>query len=135
VPCSAPPWGQLDAVDLKTRKLMWQVTLGTAEDNGPFGWKLPLSIATGSPNLGGSVVTRGGLIFIGATTDQHIRAFDLQTGREVWKARLPAGGQATPMSYMGEDGRQYIVITAGGHRALTTRYGDYTVAYALSRGR
>ena len=132
-PCVAPPWGELSAVDLTTRKLLWHVRLGTSQDNGPFGWRLPLPLPTGAPNIGGSVVTAGGLVFIGATTDQFIRAFALSNGKEVWKARLPAGGQATPMSYIGSDGRQYVVITAGGHGALGTRYGDYTVAYALPR--
>ena len=86
------------------------------------------------PNLGGSIITAaGGLAFIGATTDQYLRAFDLKTGKVVWKARLPAGAQATPMTYCGRDGRQYAVITAGGHGALGTRYGDYTLAFALPR--
>nr|WP_279606807.1 hypothetical protein [Sphingobium yanoikuyae] len=70
-------------------------------------------------------------MFIGATTDQYLRAFDLRTGKVLWKARLPAGAQATPMTYRGRDGRQYVVITAGGHGALGTRYGDYTMAFAL----
>jgi len=90
-------------------------------------------IKTGVPNLGGSIITAGGLAFIGATTDQYLRAYDLRTGEVVWKARLPAGAQATPMTYRGRDGRQYVVITAGGHGALGTRYGDYTLAYALPR--
>jgi quinoprotein glucose dehydrogenase len=132
-PCVAPTWGQLTAIDLKTRKIMWQETLGTSRDTGPFGWRLPLPLNTGAPNIGGSIVTRSGLVFIGATTDQYLRAFDLATGRERWKARLAAGGQATPMTNTGEDGRQYVVITAGGHGALGTRYGDYTVAFALPK--
>nr|WP_278391418.1 hypothetical protein [Sphingobium yanoikuyae] len=70
-------------------------------------------------------------MFIGATTDQYLRAFDLRTGKVLWKARLPAGAQATPMTYRGRDGRQYVVITAGGHGALGTCYGDYTMAFAL----
>ncbi|HEX6978742.1 MAG TPA: membrane-bound PQQ-dependent dehydrogenase, glucose/quinate/shikimate family [Alphaproteobacteria bacterium] len=133
VPCVAPPWGQLSAVDLKQRKILWQVTLGTSRDAGPFRIRLPVGLNTGAPNIGGSIATKGGLVFIGATTDQYLRAFDLANGKELWKARLPAGGQATPMSYMGEDGRQYVVITAGGHGALGTRYGDYTMAFALPK--
>lgn len=132
-PCSAPPWGRLTAVDLKTRQVMWTKVLGTARDTGLFGSHLGLPLKTGVPNLGGSIITRGGLVFIGATTDQYLRAFDLRTGAELWKARLPAGAQATPMTYRARDGRQYVVITAGGHGALGTRYGDYTLAFALPK--
>jgi len=132
-PCNAPPWGHLTAVDLKTKKILWREVLGTARDTGLFGSHLGVPIKTGVPNLGGSIVTAGGLAFIAATTDQYLRAFDLKTGKVVWKARLPAGAQATPMTYRGADGRQYVVITAGGHGALGTRYGDYTLAYALPR--
>ena len=132
-PCVAPPWGHLTAVDLGTRKVLWREVLGTARDTGLFGSHLGVPLKTGVPNLGGSIITAGGLAFIGATTDQYLRAFDLGTGRVVWKARLPAGAQATPMTYRGRDGRQYVVITAGGHGALGTRYGDYTLAYALPR--
>lgn len=132
-PCSAPPWGKLTAVDLKTRQVMWTKVLGTARDTGLFGSHLGLPLKTGVPNLGGSIITRGGLVFIGATTDQYLRAFDLRTGAELWKARLPAGAQATPMTYRARDGRQYVVITAGGHGALGTRYGDYTLAFALPK--
>ncbi len=132
-PCNAPPWGHLTAVDLKTKKILWREILGTARDTGLFGSHLGVPIKTGVPNLGGSIVTAGGLAFIAATTDQYLRAFDMRTGKVVWKARLPAGAQATPMTYRGADGRQYVVITAGGHGALGTRYGDYTLAYALPR--
>lgn len=133
-PCTAPPWGKLTAVDLHTRQVLWSRVLGTARDTGLFGSRLGLPLKTGVPNLGGSIITRGGLVFIGATTDQYLRAFDLKSGDELWKARLPAGAQATPMTYQGRDGRQYVVITAGGHGALGTRYGDYTMAFALPRG-
>lgn len=133
-PCTAPPWGKLTAVDLKSHRVMWSKVLGTARDTGLFGTRIGLPIKTGVPNLGGSIITRGGIVFIGATTDQYLRAFDIRTGAELWKARLPAGAQATPMTYQGRDGRQYVVITAGGHGALGTRYGDYTMAFALPRG-
>jgi quinoprotein glucose dehydrogenase len=116
---------------LKTRKLLWKVTLGTSRDTGPFGLRLPLPLTTGAPNIGGTVVTRSGLIFVAATTDQYLRAFDLANGRELWRGRLPAGGQATPMVYIAPDGHQYVVVTAGGHGALETRYGDYTIAFRL----
>ena len=133
-PCIAPRWGKLSAVDLRTRKVVWEKVLGTARDTGLFGSHLGVPITTGVPNLGGSIVTRGGIVFIGATTDQYLRAFDEKTGKELWKARLPAGAQATPMTYRGRDGRQYVAITAGGHGALGTRYGDYTIAFALPNG-
>ena len=132
-PCVAPPWGHLTAVDLATRKIKWRKVLGTARDTGLFGSRLGVPVKTGTPNLGGAIVTAGGLSFIGATTDQYLRAYDMTTGEVVWKARLPAGAQATPMTYMGKDGRQYVVITAGGHGALGTRYGDYTMAFALPK--
>ena len=128
LPCSAPPWGQMAAVDLKARKLVWQVPLGTTRDHAPLGISVP-----GVFNLGGSVATRGGVTFIAATIDNYLRAFDTTTGRELWKGRLPAGGQANPMTYMGSDGRQYVVIAAGGHGFMDTTPGDYVVAYALPR--
>ena len=84
------------------------------------------------PNLGGPITTAGDLIFIAAATDDYLRAFDIETGRELWKRRLPAGGQATPMSYE-VNGRQYVVIAAGGHGGLGTTRGDYVVAFSLPR--
>ena len=132
-PCNAPPWGHLTAVNLQTRQIMWRKKLGTARDTGLFGTRLGVPIKTGVPNLGGSIITGGGIVFIGATTDQYLRAFDLKSGKVLWKARLPAGAQATPMTYVGRDDWQYVVITAGGHGALGTRYGDDTMAFALPR--
>jgi quinoprotein glucose dehydrogenase len=82
--------------------------------------------------MGGPIATAGGLVFIGATMDDYLRAFDLETGEELWKGRLPAGGQATPMTYrVRQDGRQYVVIAAGGHSMLRTRPGDSLIAFAL----
>jgi quinoprotein glucose dehydrogenase len=129
-PCTAPPWGYLQAIDLKTNRVLWKRTLGTGQDTGPLRLPSLLPLPIGVPNQGGAVTTRGGVIFIGATLDRYIRAFDLRAGKELWKARLPAGGQATPMTYM-SGGRQYVVITAGGHSFMETRKGDYTIAYAL----
>jgi quinoprotein glucose dehydrogenase len=127
LPCTPPPWGTLAAVDLRRNTIKWQVMLGsTAGKTLSF---LPAP-TIGMPNMGGPMITAGGLIFIGAATDDYLRAFDIDTGRELWKAKLPAGGQATPMSYVSAD-RQFIVIAAGGHGGLGTTRGDYVVAFAL----
>ncbi|UCF20887.1 MAG: pyrroloquinoline quinone-dependent dehydrogenase [Gemmatimonadota bacterium] len=128
VPCTPPPWGLLVALDFDTGELRWQVPLGTIRDVAP----LPLPVAWGTPNLGGPIVTAGGLVFIGAAMDDYLRAFDVDTGEELWKGRLPAGGQATPMTYrLRPEGKQFVVIAAGGHGGLETKLGDYLVAFAL----
>ncbi len=129
LPCTPPPWGTLAAVDLKRNTIRWQIMLGSTRGKTP--WFVPPA-TLGMPNMGGPIATAGGLIFIAATTDDYLRAFDIETGRELWKSRLPAGGQATPMSYE-LNGRQYIVIAAGGHGSLGTTRGDYVVAFALPR--
>lgn len=126
VPCTAPPWGTLAAMDLRKGTIAWQVPLGTSRDLAPW----PFWYIDGVPNMGGSVVTAGGLVFIGAATDDYLRAFDVTTGEELWRGRLPAGGQATPMTYR-VAGRQYVVIAAGGHGGAGTTRGDYLVAFAL----
>jgi quinoprotein glucose dehydrogenase/quinate dehydrogenase (quinone) len=129
VPCNAPPWGRLTAIDLKARKILWQRPLGTTADHAPLGVPVP-----GVFNQGGAMVTRSGLIFIGATMDNYLRAFDVKTGKELWKGRLPAGGQALPMSYVSpRTGRQYVVIAAGGHAFMHTKIGDAVVAYSLPK--
>ncbi len=93
---------------------------------------LPLPLPWGVPSLGGPLVTASGLVFIGAALDDYLRAFDVETGEELWRARLPAGGQATPMTYRVRDGgRQYVVIAAGGHARAGSRLGDHLIAYAL----
>ena len=127
IPCNAPPWGKMSVINLKTRELVWQRPLGTTKDNAPFGIAM-----SGAFTQGGSILTKGGLIFVGATQDSYLRAFDVATGEELWKGRLPAGGQATPMSFVSEDdGKQYVVIAAGGHQYMQTQIGDYLVAYSL----
>ncbi|MBS0473060.1 MAG: pyrroloquinoline quinone-dependent dehydrogenase [Proteobacteria bacterium] len=128
MPCNPPPWGQLHAIDMHTGKVLWSVPLGTTEDMAPFSEYLLGK--TGTPNLGGPIVTASGLVFIGAAMDDYLRAFDAKTGAELWRGRLPAGGQATPMTYVWK-GRQYVVIAAGGHSKLNTRRGDQVVAFAL----
>jgi quinoprotein glucose dehydrogenase len=132
VPCMQPPWGKLYAIDLRTDKVIWERPVGTIRDIGPFGIASRLPLLIGTPQAGGTVVTRGGLIFTAATLDDTLRAYDLQTGQELWKARLPAGGQATPMTFQSDD-RQFVVIASGGHDVLGTKTGDYVLAYALDR--
>jgi quinoprotein glucose dehydrogenase len=128
LPCIKPPWGTLLAVDTATGEVKWEVPLGTVRDLAP----VPLPIRWGTPSQGGPIVTESGLVFIGAAMDNYLRAFDLETGRELWKGRLPAGGQATPMTYrLSENGRQFVIIAAGGHGRLETDIGDSVVAFAL----
>ncbi|MEE9608003.1 MAG: pyrroloquinoline quinone-dependent dehydrogenase, partial [Myxococcota bacterium] len=128
IPCVPPPWGSLTALDLRRREVAWRSPLGTTRDRAPLG----IPLRWGLPNMGGPIVTAGGLVFIGASMDDYLRAFDLETGEELWKARLPAGGQATPMTYrVRPGGRQFVVIAAGGHAQLRTRKGDSVLAYAL----
>jgi quinoprotein glucose dehydrogenase len=128
MPCTKPPWGTLTAVSLDRGDVLWQVPLGSVPDL----LRLPIQHAFGLPNLGGPLVTDGGLAFISASMDGNLRAFDVETGAELWHDRLPAGGNANPMTYrLSANGRQFVVIAAGGHGKLGTRRGDYVVAYAL----
>jgi quinoprotein glucose dehydrogenase len=120
VPCNKPPWGTVVAVDLKSRKILWDVPLG----------KLDQRLPPGSLNLGGPIVTAGGLVFSAAGKDEFLHAFDLDTGQEIWKAELPASAQATPMTYS-IGGKQYIVICAGGHGKLGSKQGDSVIAFTL----
>ena len=129
LPCTAPPWGALLSVDLRHQRIAWQSPLGSTEGFTP--WFLPVR-EFGMPNMGGPIVTAGGLVFVGAAMDGYLRAFDIETGAELWRHKLPAGGQATPMTYRaGASQRQYLVISAGGHGPLGTPRGDYVVAFAL----
>ena len=130
MPCNAPPWGTLAAVDANTGRVRWQVPLGTLRDL----LLVPLPIKWGTPTLGGPLTTASGLTFIGATLDSTFRAFDTETGHELWQAHLPAPAVATPMSYRArQGGRQYIVICAGGHGKASnaTKLSDAVIAYAL----
>jgi quinoprotein glucose dehydrogenase len=127
LPCNPPPWGVLHGVHLGTGQIKWSVPLGTVRDLAP----VPLPIKWGTPNLGGPVTTAGGVTFIAAAMDYYLRAFDTATGAELWKGRLPASAQATPMTYE-VGGRQYVVICAGGHAKLDVlKQGDYVIAFAL----
>ncbi|MEH3036108.1 MAG: PQQ-binding-like beta-propeller repeat protein [Sphingomonas adhaesiva] len=130
VPCIAPPWGYLAATDLATGRLLWSQPFGTGRDSGPLGLPSMLRIPIGTPNLGGAVTTATDLSFIAATQDDYIRAYETASGRLLWSARLPAGGQASAMTYM-HRGRQYVAISATGHARFETRPGDALIVYAL----
>ncbi|WP_422099648.1 membrane-bound PQQ-dependent dehydrogenase, glucose/quinate/shikimate family [Variovorax sp.] len=129
LPCQAPPWGHVAAADLRSGQILWKHKNGTVRDSSP----LPLPFAMGVPSLGGPILTGGGVAFLSGTLDYYLRAYDVNSGREIWRSRLPAGGQATPMTYQGADGRQYVVVAAGGHGSLGTRTGDHVIAYALPK--
>lgn len=129
LPCQQPPWGFVSAADLTTGKILWKHKNGTVRDASP----LPLPFAMGVPNLGGPIMTKGGVAFLSGAIDNYVRAYDVKDGSQLWESRLPAGGQATPMTYLGADGRQYLLVVAGGHGSLGTTPGDYVIAYALPR--
>ena len=128
LPCKQPAWGFVAGVDLKTHDVAWKRRIGTIQDSLP-GIPLP-PFKMGVPMLGGSISTAGNVMFIGGTQDNYIRAINVTNGDELWKGRLPAGGQATPMTYE-MNGKQYVVIMAGGHGSFGTKMGDSLVAYAL----
>jgi quinoprotein glucose dehydrogenase len=127
IPCQAPPWGYVAGVDLKAGKIAYRHRNGTVYDMTP----LPLPFRLGVPGIGGPIMTRGGVAFLAAAVDNFLRAYDVTTGKEIWRARLPAGGQSTPMTYATADGKQYVIIVAGGHGSIGTKPGDYVIAYAL----
>ncbi|MDC0886209.1 membrane-bound PQQ-dependent dehydrogenase, glucose/quinate/shikimate family [Altererythrobacter sp.] len=128
--CKEPPYGGIRAIDLVSGETIWDRPFGTARKNGPWGLSFYLPFNVGTPNNGGPLLTEGGLIFAGATTDDLFRAIDARTGETIWSDVLPAGGQANPMTYEYE-GRQYVVMMAGGHHFMQTKIGDELVAYAL----
>ena len=125
-PCQQPPWGQLVALNVDTGEYAWRVPLGTIPELDAKGVH-----DTGSMNMGGSIATAGGLIFIAATNDRHFRAFDAKTGKMLWDTQLEAGGYATPITYKGKDGKQYVVIVATGGGYYDKTGGDSVAAYAL----
>ena len=127
LPCQQPPWGMVAGADLRTGEVVWQHRNGTVRDLAP----LPLPFKLGVPDLGGPVMTAGGVAFMSGTLDYYVRAYDVTTGEQLWEDRLPAGGQATPMTYRNSQGRQVLVVVAGGHGSLGTKAGDAIIAYAL----
>lgn len=127
IPCQAPPWGYVAAADLTTGKIAYKRVNGTVYDMTP----LPLPFKLGVPGIGGPIITRGGVAFLSAAVDNYLRAYRLETGEVLWTARLPAGGQATPMTYLDANNRQIVLIVAGGHGSIGTKAGDYVIAYAL----
>jgi quinoprotein glucose dehydrogenase len=126
IPCSAPPFGELVAVDVNKGEIAWHVPIGFVEELKAKG------IAnTGALNIGGPMVTASGLLFVGATTDKRFRAFDSRTGKQLWETELEASAHSVPMTFMGKDGRQYIVVAAGGGSYLASPHGTKIVAFAL----
>ena len=130
--CKQPPYGGITAIDMMTGKTIWDRPFGSARKNGPFGISSHLPVTIGTPNNGGAVVTAGGLVFVAATTDDLIHAIDLKSGKTLWTAPLPGGGQSNVMTYE-ENGRQYVVVMAGGHHFMKTKVSDAVVAYALPK--
>ena len=130
-PCSTPPWAALTAVDLEKKEILWEVPLGSIENMSPL--PMPESMAKlGTPGAGGPLVTAGGVVFIGYTLDDKLRAFDLHSGAELWSTALPAAGTAVPITYE-VNGEQYVVIAAGGHSMYQSTMGDSVVAYRLKQ--
>jgi quinoprotein glucose dehydrogenase len=128
LPCQAPPWGYVAGADLRTGKVTWKHRNGTVRDSSP----LPLPFKVGVPGIGGPMITAGGVAFLSAAVDDYLRAYDVTNGNQLWEARLPAGGQSTPMSFA-LNGKQYVVMVAGGHGSVGTKPGDYVIAYTLPK--
>lgn len=127
IPCQAPGWGFVAGADLRTGEIAYKHRNGTVMDMTP----LPLPFKVGVPGIGGPIITKGGVAFLGAAVDNYLRAYNLTTGEQLWQARLPAGGQSTPMTYSLDNGKQYVVMVAGGHGSIGTKAGDYIIAYSL----
>ncbi|MDB6141241.1 MAG: gcd [Pseudomonas sp.] len=127
LPCQAPAWGYVAAVDLTNNATIWKHKNGTVRDSSP----VPIPLPMGVPSLGGTFITKGGVAFLSATLDQYLRAYDVRNGKQLWEGRLPAGAQTTPMTYSGKDGKQYVLVMAGGHGSLKTKQGDYILAFKL----
>ena len=129
IPCQQPPWGTIAGADLATGEIAYQRKNGTVQDLSP----IPLKFELGVPGIGGPIITKGGLAFLSAATENNFRAYDLKNGDVLWNVRIPAGGQATPMTYLNSKGEQMVVLVAGGHGSVGTKIGDYVVAYKLAK--
>ncbi|MFP1682196.1 membrane-bound PQQ-dependent dehydrogenase, glucose/quinate/shikimate family [Alloalcanivorax sp. C16-1] len=127
LPCQQPPWGYVAGLDLVSGEVVWKHRNGTVRDLAP----VPLPFKMGVPDLGGPILTAGGVAFMNGSMDNYVRAYDLTNGETLWQARLPAGGQATPMTYSDSQGRQRLLVVAGGHGSLGTRAGDAIIVYGL----
>ena len=128
IPCTPPPWGTVLAIDLESGDKRWELPFGTTRGQAPW----PFWFEIGMPSMGGPLVTASGLVFLGAAMDGDFRAIDIASGATLWKTHLPAGGHATPMTYrLRKDGKQFVVIAAGGHGSLGVALGDALVAFAL----
>ena len=133
MPCTPPPFGTLVAIDLKTGRRLWEVPLGSFTRPLEPGQAAKVPAEWGSPNLGGPIVTAGGIVFIGAALDRWLHAYDIETGRELWRGPLPESGKATPMTYQLASGEQFVAIAVGGGGAFGA--GDYVVAFRLAAER
>ena len=131
VPCQRPPYGMLTAVDLDTYEVLWERPVGTAANSGPLGIKSGLAWQLGAPMVGGTLVTRSGVVIFAGSQDGHIRAVDMRTGEELWTARMPNGASATPMSYVSPSGKQFIVVAASGPSGIYDNLNGHLLAYAL----
>ncbi|MEI2264600.1 membrane-bound PQQ-dependent dehydrogenase, glucose/quinate/shikimate family [Erwinia sp. CGal63] len=133
IPCIAPPWGRMVGVDLTTGKTEWLRRVGTTKNLKTtfLPGRFPIGFPMGMVAHGGPLTTAGDLVFHGATADNFFRAYDINTGKLLWQTELPAGGQATPATYMGADNKQYVIIAAGGHGSLGTKAGDSVIAWRL----
>lgn len=129
IPCQQPPWGTIAGADLATGEIAYQRKNGTVQDLSP----IPVKFELGVPGIGGPIITKGGLAFLSAATENNFRAYDLKNGDVLWNVRIPAGGQATPMTYLNSKGEQMVVLVAGGHGSVGTKIGDYVVAYKLAK--
>ncbi|MEZ5894971.1 MAG: hypothetical protein R3C40_11710 [Parvularculaceae bacterium] len=132
-PCYEPPYGTVTAIDLATQQVKWQIPMGTTQDIGPFGLKTSIAFNTGMPTLGGLLTTKSGVAFFAATQDFYLRAIDTETGKVLWKDRLPVGSQSVPITYLDNQGRQIILVQAAGARHNMDVRGDYLIAYALKK--
>jgi len=132
IPCNMPSWGNLIGIDMNTKTVAWKRPMGTVEDTALMGVKAKLPVPLGLPTLSAPSVTAGGVTFYVGTQDYYLRAFETASGKELWKSRLPVGSQVAPVSYLGADGRQYLIVMAGGARQSPDR-SDQVIAYALPK--